>query len=69
MKVSARNVATGKVTSVEKGAVAAVVKVEVQGPITFTSMITKDAVDDLGLKRGDKVSVLVKSTEVIIMKD
>jgi molybdopterin-binding protein len=69
MKVSARNVATGKVTSVEKGAVAAVVKVEVQGPFTFTSMITKEAVDDLGLKRGDKVSVVVKSTEVIIAKE
>ena len=69
MKVSARNIATGKVTSVEKGAVAAVVKVEVRGPITFTSMITKDAVDDLGLKRGDKASVIVKSTEVIIAKE
>jgi molybdopterin-binding protein len=62
-------VAVGKVTFVEKGAVAAVVKVEVQGPFTFTSMITKEAVDDLGLKRGDKVSVVVKSTEVIIAKE
>jgi molybdopterin-binding protein len=69
MKVSARNIAGGKVTSVEKGAVAAVVKVEVQGPFTFTAMITKEAVEDLGLKRGDKVSVVVKSTEIIIAKD
>ena len=69
MKVSARNMAAGKVTSVEKGAVAAVVKVEVQGPFTFTSMITKEAVEDLGLKKGDKVTVVVKSTEVIIAKE
>ncbi|HUI85908.1 MAG TPA: TOBE domain-containing protein [Nitrososphaerales archaeon] len=68
MKISARNIAEGKVSSIEKGAVAAVVKVEVQGPFTFTSMITKDAVEDLGLKRGDKVSVVVKSTEVILTK-
>jgi molybdopterin-binding protein len=54
---------------VEKGAVAAVVKVEVQGPFTFTSMITKEAVEDLGLKKGDKVTVVVKSTEVIIAKE
>jgi len=68
LKISARNIAEGKVSSIEKGAVAAVVKVEVQGPFTFTSMITKDAVEDLGLKRGDKVSVVVKSTEVILTK-
>lgn len=69
MKVSARNMATGKVKSVERGAVAAIVKVEIQGPFTFTSMITKEAVDDLGLKQGDKVTVVVKSTEVIIAKE
>jgi molybdopterin-binding protein len=69
MKVSARNTATGKVTSVEKGAVAAVVKVEVKGPVTITAMITKEAVDDLKLKKGDSVSVLIKSTEVILAKD
>jgi molybdopterin-binding protein len=69
MKISARNSASGKVTSVEKGAVAAIVKVEIQGPVTFTSMITKEAVDDLKLKKGDKVSILVKSTEVIIAKE
>jgi len=69
MKISARNTATGKVTSVDKGAVAAVVKVEVQGPVTITSMITKEAADDLKLKKGDVVSVLIKSTEVIIAKE
>jgi len=69
MKISARNMVTGKVVSVEKGAVAALVKVEVKQPFTFTSMITKEAVDDLKLKQGDTVSVIVKSTEVIISKE
>ena len=69
MKLSARNVVTGKVVSVEKGAVAAVVKVEIKQPFTFTSLVTKDAVDDLGLRKGDSVSVIVKSTEVIISKE
>ncbi len=32
-------------------------------------MITKEAVDDLKLKKGDDVSVMVKSTEVIISKE
>jgi len=69
LKVSARNVVGGKVTAVERGAVAAVVKVEVKQPFTFTAMITKEAVEDLNLKKGDKVSVMVKSTEVMILKD
>ena len=69
MQISARNKITGTVVCVEKGAVASVVKVQVKDPFTITSMITKEAVDDLKLKKGDKVSVIVKSTEVIIAKD
>ncbi|MGA2664512.1 MAG: TOBE domain-containing protein [Nitrososphaerales archaeon] len=69
MKLSARNKMAGKVESVEKGAVAAVVKVSVVDPFTITAMITKEAADELGLKKGDKVSVVVKSTEVILAKE
>ena len=68
MKLSARNQVKGKVMGVEKGAVAAVVKVEVNQPFIFTAMITKEAVEDLNLKKGDVVSVMVKSTEVMIAK-
>jgi molybdopterin-binding protein len=68
MKASARNMVAGKVAAVEKGAVAAVVKVDVKQPFTITAMITKEAVEDLNLKKGDSVSVMVKSTEVIILK-
>ena len=69
MKVSARNVAQGKVTAVEKGAVAALVKVEVKQPFTFTAMITRESAEDLKLKKGDDVSVMVKSSSVMILKE
>lgn len=69
MKASARNIVAGKVVAVEKGAVAAVVKVAVKQPYTFTSMITKEAAEDLKLKKGDSVSIMVKSTEVIVLKE
>ncbi len=59
----------GTVSAVQLGAVAAVVKVDVKDPFTITSMITKEAAQDLGLMKGDKVSVIIKSTEVIIAKD
>jgi len=69
MKISARNAVVGDVAYVEKGAVAALVKVDVKEPFTFTSMISKEAADDLDLKKGDRVKIIVKSTEVIIAKD
>ena len=65
MKLSARNVLKGKVVEVKKGAVAAQVRVDIGGNV-LTSMITVDAVDDLGIKQGDQVSVVIKSTEVML---
>jgi len=69
MRISARNKMAGTVSLVERGAVAALVKVDVKEPFTITSMITKEAAEELGLKKGDRVSVIIKSTEVIIAKD
>lgn len=66
MKLSARNVIKGKVVEVKKGAVAAQVKVDIGGGNTLTSMITVDAVEDLGLDKGQDVSVIIKSTEVML---
>jgi molybdate transport system regulatory protein len=68
LKLSARNQLKGKVISVEKGVITAKVKVEVKVPATITSVITKEAVEDLGLKVGDEVEVVIKSTEVMIGK-
>jgi molybdate transport system regulatory protein len=68
LKLSARNQLKGKVVSVEKGVITAKVKVEVKAPATITSVITKEAVEDLNLKVGDEVEVVVKSTEVMIGK-
>ena len=68
MKLSARNQLKGKIISVEKGVITAKVKVEIKMPATITAVITKEAVEDLGLKVGDEVTAIVKSTEIIIGK-
>jgi len=68
LKLSARNQLKGKVVSVEKGVITAKVKVEVKVPVTVTAVITKEAVEDLGLKVGDDVTAVVKSTEIMIGK-
>jgi molybdopterin-binding protein len=66
VKISARNVLKGKVVEIKKGAVAAQVRVDIGGGNVITSMITVDAVDDLGLAQGQEVSVVIKATEVML---
>ena len=39
------------------------------GDHTVESVITRTSADELGLKKGDRVRVVVKSTEVMIQKD
>jgi molybdopterin-binding protein len=68
MKLSTRNSLKGKVVEVKEGQVAAKVKVDIGGGNVVTSMITVDAVKDLGLRVGDEVVVLVKATSVMIGK-
>lgn len=68
LKLSARNQFKGKVVGLEKGVITAKVKVEVTMPVTITAVITKEAVEELGIKEGDEVSAIVKSTEIMIAK-
>ncbi|HZD58887.1 MAG TPA: TOBE domain-containing protein [Anaerolineae bacterium] len=67
MALSARNQLRGTVTSVEKGIITAKVVVKI-GDNQITSVITKDAVEDLDIKEGDEVAVVIKATGVMIMK-
>ena len=68
MKLSARNVLPGKVVAVTKGTTTAHVKVELGPGLMVLSSITNEAVDDLGLKVGDSVSAVIKSSDVMIGK-
>ncbi len=69
MRLSTRNQLPGTVESVATGEAMAVVKVRLDGGQTVTSAITKDAAEDLGLAPGVAVTVLVKSTEVMLAVD
>lgn len=68
MKLSARNVLPGRILSVTKGSTTAHIKIELAPGLTMTSSITNEAVDDLGLKVGDAVSAVIKSSDVMIGK-
>jgi len=68
MKLSTRNQLKGKIVEVVKGGVAAKVKIDIGGGNKITSTITVDAVNDLKLKKGDKVIALIKASSVMIGK-
>jgi len=69
LKISARNRFRGVVESVEIGDIMARVKVRVQEPPLITAVISKEAVEDLGMRPGDKVEAIVKATSVMIAKE
>jgi molybdopterin-binding protein len=62
---SARNRFEGIVTRVERDRVAAVVEV-LCGPHRLVSLMTAEAVDDLGLEVGRRAVCVVKATNVIV---
>jgi molybdopterin-binding protein len=68
MKLSARNVIPGTVKAVNRGQTTAHVKIDVGGGNTITASITVEAVDELALKAGDKVSAIVKASDIIVGK-
>ena len=62
---SARNRFPGIVTRIEKDRIAAVVEI-LAGPHRVVSLMTAEAVDDMGLQVGDEAVAVVKATTVII---
>lgn len=68
MEISARNILDGKVTNVNLGTVMASIKIQVDNPGEITALITKESAEKLGLKEGDDVSAIIKSTEIIVGK-
>jgi molybdopterin-binding protein len=65
--LSARNQFPGTVKSVKLGNVMAEVIVSVAG-IEIVSLISRTSAEQLGLKAGDAVTTVIKSTEVMISK-
>jgi molybdopterin-binding protein len=67
MALSARNQLKGTVKSVVLGTVMAEVVVDIGGH-DVVSAITRHAVENLSIKAGDDVTIVIKATEVLIDK-
>ena len=66
MALSARNQITGTVRSIKKDAVMAEVIVELKGGDEVVSVITASSAERLGIAEGKEVTVVIKSTEVML---
>ncbi len=62
---SARNRFAGVITSVEVDGVMALVEIEA-GPHRVIAAITRDSVEELGLKQGVAATAMVKATSVMV---
>ena len=69
MKISARNMLKGKVKQIRDGAVNSEVIIETAGGETIVSIITRDSVKSLGLKKGRDVYAVIKASNVMVAVD
>jgi molybdopterin-binding protein len=67
MQISARNQLPARVTNVTLGTVMAEVSVDLAGH-QVTAAITRASAEQLDLREGDQVTVIIKATEVILGK-
>lgn len=68
MKIGARNRIVAKVTDIKEGSVMCLVKVSVPAGSRMASVMTLESLKELGIKKGDKVEVVVKAVNVLLMK-
>ena len=66
MNLSARNQLTGKVVELNKGAVNAIVKIELANGMVVTATIGLASAEELGLEVGKEATAVIKATEVMI---
>ncbi len=69
MKHGARNDIPAEVVSIKRDGVMAQVEAQIVGTeYRITSVMTADSLDELGLQQGDRVHVLAKAVNVLLVK-
>lgn len=66
MKISARNQLKGKVVSVSKGAVNAIVSIDIGGGNVISATVSLAAIEDLQLEVGKDAYAIIKATSVMV---
>jgi len=69
MKYGARNRIIATVKSVKSGDIMSLVKYDVTQPAEMASVLTTESLEDLGLKPGDTVQLIIKAIHVLPVKE
>jgi molybdate transport system regulatory protein len=67
LKISARNRLKGHVSAIQKGEAMGLVTVTAGG-LQLGAAITRQAIEEMALATGDAVTVVIKATEVMLLK-
>lgn len=69
MKYGARNRIKATVKRIKKGDVMSLVKFEVTEPHEMASVLTTESVNELKLKAGEQIELIIKAIHVLPVKD
>jgi molybdopterin-binding protein len=69
MKYGARNQLVGKVKEIKRGTVMSQIRLTIPTGSQVSSVMTKDSLDELGIKEGDTVKVIVKAVNVLLVRE
>ncbi|MBF0120104.1 MAG: TOBE domain-containing protein [Desulfobacterales bacterium] len=69
MKYGARNKIVGKVKSIKKGDIMSMIKFDISDPCEMGSVLTTESLDELNLKPGDEVRLVIKAIHVLPVKE
>jgi molybdopterin-binding protein len=71
MQAGVRNKVAGEIEEIRSDEIMAEVKMRGKGndnTMRFTSVMTRESLDDAGFKKGDRVEALVKAINVVFVK-
>ncbi len=69
MKYGARNQLEGKMVEIVKGDVMSKTKVEIPAGSIMCSVMTSESLEELNIKKGDTVKVIVKAVNVLLVSE
>lgn len=69
MKYGARNQLIGEVKKIKRGGVMSQITIEIPEKSVMNSVITIESLDDLGITDGDKVKLIIKAVNVLLVKE
>ena len=69
MKYGARNQLEGKVVEIKRGTLMSRVRLDIPSGSSMNSVMTLESLDDLGIKEGDTVKIIVKAVNVLLVRE